>query len=60
MHVFNGCHVVADLAEEGEVGLLVSFESGRDIASSSDARKIEAKKCVSDCDGILLGLWRVF
>ncbi len=30
MHIFNGCHVVADLAEEGEGGLPVSFESGRD------------------------------
>jgi hypothetical protein len=30
MHVFNRRHVVGQLGEEGEGGLLVSFECGRD------------------------------
>ena len=30
MHVFNRRHVVANLGEEGEGGLLVSFKSGKD------------------------------
>ena len=30
MHVFNRRHVVGHLGEEGEGGLIVSFESGRD------------------------------
>ena len=30
LHVFNRRHVVGHLGDEGERGLLVSFESGRD------------------------------
>ena len=59
MHVLDCRHVVTDLGEEGEGGLLVSFKRGRDgiVQRCLDYR---SEKHVGDRDRILMGLCRLF